>query len=129
EGEGEAAGDAFDGETVNVFTGNLEIDLLNLTDISEILSETEIPAGTYTKVRIHIANPRLVLASDPDTVITDVHLTANNRLFVSQTFEIPEEQTSLIVMDLGSIALRAQGNGGFVLTPQLRVDISITNAE
>ena len=112
EGEGESEDDTFDGDTVTVFSGNLEIDLLNLTDISEILSESDVPAGRYTKVRISIANPRLILASDPETVITDVHLTANNRLFVSQSFEVPEDQTSLIVLDLGSIALRAQGNGG-----------------
>ena len=109
--EGEAD-EEFEGSKITVFSGALEVDLLNLIDVSEIISEAEIPAGTYTKIRISIANPRLVLVSDPETVITDVHLTANNRLFVSETFELPEGQSSLIVLDLGGIALRQQGQGG-----------------
>src|SRR5690606_23333976 len=106
------------------FSGALEIDLLNLIDVSELISEADVPVGQYTKVRLGIANPRLVLLSDPDTIITDIQLTANNRLFVSRNFELVNGRDNLIRLDLGGIALRERGNGGYVLTPQLDVNIA-----
>lgn len=113
---------------VFVFTGSVDVDLVNPEGLSEILSTAEIPAGTYTKVRIGIENPRLRLVADPDTEITNVKLTANGHVFISQTLEIPEGE-SLIVLTFTDIHLVRNGNGRYVLTPQLSVDISITSAD
>jgi hypothetical protein len=113
---------------VFIFTGSVDVDLVNPEGLSEILSTAEIPAGTYTKVRIGIENPRLRLAADPDTEITNIKLTANGHVFISQTLEIPEGE-SLIVLTFTNIHLVLNGNGRYVLTPQLSVDISITSAD
>jgi len=112
-----------------VFSGAVDVDLADLTDISAILSCVDVPAGVYTKIRFSVANPRLILSSDPDTVITDVHLTANGRLFISEEFELPEGESCLLILHLMSIHLVEEGNGGYVLTPQLRAEIEIEPTE
>ncbi|MCC6490715.1 MAG: DUF4382 domain-containing protein [Candidatus Hydrogenedentes bacterium] len=116
-------------EQVVIFQGELELDLLNLTGLSEVLSSTEVPAGTYTKIRLEISNPRLVLNDDPDTEITNVQLTANGHLFIGKTFTLEDGEESLLVLDFGGIHLVRTGNGRYVLTPQLQADLTITSAE
>ena len=115
-------------ERVIVFDGAVDVDLVDLTTISEVLSSSEVPAGTYTKVRISIENPRLVLKEDPGTVLTDIQLTANGRVFVSDSFEVPEGNI-LILLELGGLKLVALGNGGFTFTPQLEVDVDVVSAD
>lgn len=116
------------GGSVVAFSGTTEVDLLDLTGVSQLITDAAVPAGTYTKIRLSIENTRMYLLAEPDTEITDINLTANGRLFVSQTFEIPEGQTSLILLDFNGLKLVQQGNGGYTLTPQLQVDLSITDA-
>lgn len=114
---------------VVVFEGSMDIDLKDLSGVSEVLSSAEVPAGVYSQIRLSISDPRLVLASDPETVITDVHLTANNRVFITQRFEIPEGQTSLLMLDFGGLHLVQTGNNGYVLTPQIQAVLDIVNAD
>lgn len=114
---------------VVVFEGSMDIDLKDLSGVSEVLSTAEVPAGVYSQIRLSISDPRLVLASDPETVITDVHLTANNRVFITQQFEIPEGQTSLLMLDFGGLHLVQTGNNGYVLTPQIQAILDIVNAD
>jgi hypothetical protein len=112
-----------------VFSGAMDVDILDLTDISAVLSCVDVPAGVYTKIRLSIENPRLILDSDPETVITDIHLTANGRLFISEEFELPDGGFYLLILHFESIHLVEQGNGGYVLTPQLRATIEIEPRE
>ena len=114
---------------VVVFTGPLEVDLLDLTAVSEVLSTAEVPAGTYTKIRLAVSDPRLVLNSDPNTEITNVKLTANGHVFIGQTFTLEDGEQSLLMLDFGGIHLVKNGNGRYVLTPQLQADLTLTSAE
>lgn len=118
-----------DGESIVIFSGSFDVDLLDLTELSQVLTEVEVPAGEYCGIRLRIENPRLVLVSDPDTIITNVHLTANGRLFVKEHFEIDDEEEVLIILDFGGIHLVRAGNSGkYVLTPHLKADIDIVDA-
>ena len=112
-----------------IFSGEKDVDLAELTDVPEVLSCVEVPAGFYTKVRFSIADPALVLSSDPDTVITDIHLTANGRVYISEQFELPEEESYLLILHIESIHLVDEGNGSYVLTPQLRIEFEIEPME
>ncbi len=118
-----------DGGHETVFEGSVDVNVLDLTELSEVLSSVDIPAGEYCRVVIRIANPRLVLKSDPNTVITNVHLTANGRLFIKDHFTLNEGDEVLIIVCFGSIHLVEAGNSGkYVLTPQLRADVHLVEA-
>jgi hypothetical protein len=121
--------DQEDETKVVVFTGPVDVNLLELTAVSEALSTAEVPAGTYTKIRLAISNPRLVLNSDTNTEITDVKLTANGQLFIDQTFTLEDGEEVLLLLDFGGIHLVLNGNGRYVLTPQLQADLTLTSAE
>lgn len=119
-----------DSEEVQVFSGDpVEINLVDLMGVSSVLSSVEVNAGTYNQIRLHIADPELYLVDDPETPITDIQLTANERLFVGGEFTVPEDQVSLLMLAFESMHLVEQGNGGYTLTPQLRADVSIVDAE
>lgn len=118
------------GGHVTVYEGAFDVNLLDLAQLSEVLTSAEVPAGDYCKIRIRIENPRLVLVSDPLTVITDVHLTANGRLFIKDHFEVEADEEIVIVIDFGGIHLvLAGGSGKYVLTPQLSAEIDVTEVE
>jgi hypothetical protein len=70
-----------------------------------------------------------VLAADPETEITNVHLTANGRLFVKESFSIEEGKEVLIILDFAGMHLVKAGNSGkYVLTPHLKADIEVIDA-
>ncbi len=120
--------DEEDGSKIEVFTGSLEVDLKELqeSELSEVLSSAEIPAGRYTKIRLEYENPVLELTDG--TISEDIHETANSRLFVSQQFEIPEGPI-LMSLDLNGLHLvETGGDGGYVFTPQLEVTLDIQSA-
>ncbi len=124
-GEGHDEG----GALITVFEGSFDVNLLDLTLLSEVLTSAEIPAGRYCRIILEISDPRLVLASDPDTVITDVHLTANGRLFIKDRFEIGEGEDIIIVLNFGGVHLVQRGDGGYVLTPKVRADVNVDEQE
>ncbi len=128
--DGDDCGDDQNGGHVTVYEGSFDVDILDLTELSEVLTMVEIPAGEYCRIIINIENARLVLAADPGTEITDVHLTANGRLFIKDHFELEDGEQVLIVLNFGSIHLVDAGSSGqYVLTPQLRADVEVEEAE
>lgn len=129
EGDDEGDDDKSHHGGVVVFEGSQDLELLSLEGLSEVFSTAEIPAGTYSQIQLSIENPRLRLNDDPETEITNIKLTANGRLFVSETFEVPEEGNSLIELTFEDLHLVRNGNGRFVLTPQLRANIAVSSAD
>ncbi|MCL4692050.1 MAG: DUF4382 domain-containing protein [Candidatus Hydrogenedentes bacterium] len=129
DGEEEGDDDKANKAKVVVFTGPLDVNLLDLTAVSEALSTAEVPAGTYTKIRLAISNPRLALNSDPNTEITNIKLTANGHLFINQTFTLQDGEQTLLLLDFGGIHLVLNGNGRYVLTPQLQADLTQMSAD
>lgn len=123
-----AAGRAINND-VPIFNGSVDVDLVDLAQLSEVLTEANIPPGDYCGLRMDIENPRLVLANDPTTVITNVRLTANGRLFAKEHFTVPDVDNVLITVNFGGTHLVEAGNSGqFVLTPRLRVSINAEDA-
>ena len=129
DGEDEGEDDKGDSSGVVIFEGSQDLELISLDGLSEVFSTADIPAGTYTKIRIAIENPRLRLNDDPETEITNIKLTANGHLFVSETFEVPEDGNSLVELTFEDLHLVRNGNGRYVLTPQLRADIAVSSAD
>jgi hypothetical protein len=106
----------------------VEVDLKGLDGMAALLSSVEIPAGTYKKIRLSISDPVMVLAADPETEITDIHLTANSRLFIKGTFTVPEGNV-LLALDFSGAKIVMLGNGGYVWTPQLQASLTATSAD
>ena len=101
-----------------------EIDLVDLTNLSDILSSAEVPPDNYTQIRMEISDPRLNLVGDPlEEYRTNVSLTANGRLFSSVDLTISSGETVYLHLLVDRIHLVEKGNGDFVLTPQLEVEI------
>ena len=129
DGEDEGDDDKGSGSGVVIFEGSQDLELISLEGLSEVFSTADVEPGTYTKIRLAIENPRLRLNDDPETEITNIKLTANGHLFVSETFEVPEEGNSLIALTFEDLHLVRNGNGRFVLTPQLSADIAVSSAD
>lgn len=129
DGEHENENEGEEGETVVVYEGGFDVNLLDLTTLSEVLTTADIPAGKYCKIILHIEDPRLVLVADPDTVITDIHLTANGRLFIKDRFVVGEQEDIIIVLNFGGIHLVERGDGGYVLTPKVRAEVNVDEQE
>ena len=117
--------DQLDGNQVELLVTPQDVDVIDLADVSALLTAAEVPAGIYTKIRLGIDNPRLTLVSAPDTVLADIHLTANSRLFVGAQFAVAPNTNTNIVLSFAGLHLVEQGNGGFTLTPQLRADVRV----
>jgi hypothetical protein len=107
--------------TVEIVTDDVEVDLLNRA----VVAVEEVPAGTYSQIRLSYWNPRMTLTSDPDTVINDIQETAQSRLFITQTFSLPIG-TSVFEFDLDGAKIVALGNGGYTWTPQLHGVLATT---
>ncbi len=116
-------------EQVEVFSGEMRVNILDLAGVSQLISLEEVPAGHYTKIRLEIQDPELVFKTDPETVYTNIHLTANDRLFITVDFELEDGDNRVLVLDFGGIHLVALGNGDYNLTPQLRAELEILTVE
>ncbi len=114
---------------VTVFEGEKRLDIRDLSGIADTLSTVHVDPGYYTKIRLYISDPELRLASAPETPNTDIHLTANARLFVSKTFLLPEGQTSLIQLDFEDLHIVETRQGSYTWTPQLRAAVEVQAVE
>lgn len=127
-------GDHGTGGFITVFEGMHDFDLVDPTEICEVLSSVDIPSGRYCKIRLHVENPRLLLAEDapfdPDDppYRTNVKLTANGRLFIGASFELEPDGESLIKIIFQGMHLVETGDM-FVLTPQLLADVEVIDVD
>lgn len=128
-GGGGGGDDEDEGELITVFEGQFPVDLVDPSALSEVLTVAGIPAGEYRKIVLQIENPRLVLKEDPTTVIADVKLTANGRLFIKDKFEVGEEGEVIInVQIVGLHLVKAGHSGKYVLTPKVRAEVDVQDA-
>lgn len=101
-----------------------EIDLVDLDNLSDIISSSEVPPGDYAKVILEISDPRLLLVGDALAEYrTNIQLTANGRMFSSMDLLLTGGDTVNLELLVNEIHLVRKGNGDFVLTPQLRVEL------
>jgi hypothetical protein len=125
--EGQGGGDKAGGH-VTVYQGSMDVELKNLVGVSEVLSSTEIPAGVYNQIRLSIENPRMTLVDSSKAVYTNIHLTANSRLFITEKFELPGGEV-ILQLDFAGVKIVEQGNGDYTWTPQLEAELTIVAIE
>jgi len=119
---------------VVIFQGEKTINLLSLTDFSELFAiSNEVPAGQYEKIRLHLKQPNgieLIKKDDLGNVIETVYpkMTGNGKLDLNPRgdFRVVAGQTLYIQLDIDankSLHIVATGNGGYQFRPVIFVDV------
>jgi hypothetical protein len=107
----------------------MDVDLKTLDGSTSIVDTVDIPSGRYTKIVIHYENPRLTLVGDEETEIDNIHVTANSRMFISQSFDLEPGGATLIFIDFNSAHLTFNpSQSRYTLTPQLRMILNLESA-
>lgn len=104
--------------------GEIEIDLLSLRQVSDVAFIREVPAGMYSKVRLHLTGIDLV----KDDVATAVDLVANGKLDLNPRgeFEVRGGQMLFIELDIDanrSFQAHQSGNGRWHFRPVVFMNI------
>lgn len=119
---------------VVIFQGEKTINLLSLTDFSELFAiSNEVPVGQYEKIRLHLKQPdgiELVKKDDLGNIIKTVYpnMPGNGKLDLNPrgNFRVVAGQTLYIQLDIDankSLHIVETGNGGYQFRPVVFVDV------
>jgi hypothetical protein len=122
------------GAPTNVFTGPMTIDLLRLRNYTDFLSvNTEVPIGTYSKVRLTLDDLALVQCDamgnpQPAANWEHPHIPGNGKLDLNPRggFQVVGGETLMIRFDMDmtkSLNLHQTGNGKWQFRPVIFCDI------
>lgn len=117
---------------VTLFSGEETVDLLKLGDFSELFAvNPDVPAGTYSKVRLQLSNLELVRLDDAGQVVETIRpqLVANGKLDLNPQgpFQVDPGATLVITVDFDvekSLKITTTGNGKVIVRPVVFVDIA-----
>lgn len=103
-----------------------EIDLLTLQNITELVASAEVPAGSYSKIRLRITS--LTVIEETTLAREDVQLPANGRIDLNPQgpFEISAGEDLVIQIDFDlarSIKLTTTGSGRYRFRPVVFIDV------
>ena len=110
-----------------LFDGFKRINLLDLTNFNEPIGFGEVPAGVYTKIRLHIDNLELVLKDSGEKIYPPLPANGKIDLLDSNGFAIFPGRTALIEIDMDankSIHIVQTGNSSkYQFRPVVKVKI------
>lgn len=117
---------------VTIFSGEETVDLLKLGDFSELFAVSpDVPAGTYSKVRLQLSDLDLVRLDDDGQVVETItpQLVANGKLDLNPQgpFYVAPGATLVITVDFDvekSLKITQTGNGKVIVRPVVFVDIA-----
>ncbi len=100
------------GWTTLAFTGDVRtanFDLLALQDVAKDLSTQQLPAGNYTKIRLHVEDASAIFSDNPDEVSLKV---PSGKIDIIVHFEIKAEQATQVLLDMtaDTVAISTSGN-------------------
>lgn len=118
---------AVDGERVEVFfsAAGETVDLLQLANVSQLISLADVPAKFYEKIRLTLSKLELIRDGQ---VIAAPKLPGNGKLDLNprMTFFVEPASTLLLEIDIDakkSIHIVRQGNGGYHFRPVVFVKL------
>jgi hypothetical protein len=117
---------------VNIFTGSETVDLLKLADYSELFAvRSDVPAGTYNKIRLKLSGLELIRLDDNGDVAETIlpKLVANGKIDLNPQgpFFVAPGATLVITIDFDvgkSLKITETGNGKLIVRPVVFVDIA-----
>jgi hypothetical protein len=118
----------------------MTVNLLTLSNgVTEILAETDVPAGTYKEIRLHITDAGIMLK---DSTVFDLKVPGGDasglKIKIKPALEIVEDMTSEVLLDFDvsrSFVLRGNMKHGydkvvgFIFKPVVRAVASAVTAE
>jgi len=112
---------------VSVYSGNTRVNLLELENFSQPIAVSEVPAGTYTKLRLQIENFEII---DNDPLPHTPRPPANGRIDLLQPggIEVIPGRVLVAHVDMDarkSIHLVQTGNSKYRLRPVVRVQFML----
>jgi hypothetical protein len=118
------------GASAVVFSGERTVDLLKLSDDSEVFSLVDAPAGVYHKIRFTVTALQLIKLNDAGEVVETVapELPANGKIDLDprMDFIVSGDEPLVLQLDLDadkSIQAIGLGNGRYRFRPVVFVDI------
>ena len=119
---------------------NMTLNLLSLSNgVTEILSETDVPAGTYDEIRLHITDAGIMLK---DSTYFDLKVPSGDasglKIKINPALDLGENMISEVLLDFDvsrSFVLRGNMKHGydkvvgFIFKPVIRAVASIAAAE
>jgi len=113
-----------------VFSGERTVNLLDLSDDSEVFSVADAPAGAYRKIRLSISGLKLVKRDDAGEIVEVIEpqLPANGKIDLNprMRFIVAGDEPLVLQLDFDadkSIHIAQLGNGGYRFRPVVFVDI------
>jgi formylglycine-generating enzyme required for sulfatase activity len=114
--------DGADTVSTSVLPSAKTVDLLDLTTVAVLLSDTSVPAGTYTGVELVISQASMVLVSNPLETIT-LALSEGGTYTLDFDFEILADSAGILYLELGGLNVLEGEGGNYTLAPALSADL------
>lgn len=115
---------------VTIFEEDVVVNLLSLETVADMISIADVPAGSYSKIRLHVTDIELVEIDDNGTVVQTLNpsLPANGKIDLkpSGPFSVFANTLTHIELDFDaekSILIVATGNGGVRFRPVIFVRV------
>lgn len=119
-----------DQESIVLLDEMRQIDFLALETVNEVLAETEVPIGSYNKLRFQVDTITLINRDELGNVAQeiDVRVLANGKVdvLIKGGFDVAAGQSLVLAIDVDlakSIKLTQTGNGGYKFRPVIFADI------
>lgn len=117
---------------VSLYSGLVTVDLLRLTDYSELFAvRDDVPAGSYSKIRLQLSRLELVRLDDSGAVAETIvpRLVGNGKIDLNPQgpFFVAPGATLVITLDFDvgkSLKITQTGNGRLIVRPVVFVDIA-----
>ncbi|MBL7647735.1 MAG: SUMF1/EgtB/PvdO family nonheme iron enzyme [Candidatus Hydrogenedentes bacterium] len=122
--------DGTETESTSVLSSAKTVDLLDLTDVAALLSDTTVPAGSYSGVELVISEASMVLVNNPLETIA-LALADGGTYTLDFDFEIAPESAGLLFLELGGLNVLEGEGGNFTLSPALSAGLAtaVLNAQ
>ncbi|MFN0040960.1 MAG: DUF4382 domain-containing protein, partial [Burkholderiales bacterium] len=116
---------------VTLFSGSKILDLLKLTDFSELFAvSNQVPAGSYSKIRLHLSDLVLNDLDASGTLVESVRpqLVGNGKIDLNPRGPFTLKGGDVIFVELDfdmdkSLKISSTGNGKIILRPVVFVNI------
>ena len=137
--EGHIAGDEEEGED-EVYWEDFEltewledepVNLLELTDVSELLTSEQLEANKYTQLRIFLKEKAsLIIEGEEDSIPLKIPSSAQTGIKLIHPFEIKEDMTTVLIINFDAEnSIIKTGNGEYLMNPVISLSSEISSGD